>query len=95
MPADEKKSVTTQMYEVYIKATPETVWDAITDPEWTAKYGYRGPAHYELHPGGAYQARATPQMVAMGLPEVVVDGKVIEAKPPNICATRRTRSRRY
>jgi len=29
---------------VEIKAKPEKIWDAITKPEWTARYGYQGPA---------------------------------------------------
>ena len=79
---DTKTSVTTQIYEVYIKASPQAIWDAITTPEWTAKYGYRGPAEYQLHPGGAFKARATPVMLSMGMPEVLVDGEVIESHPP-------------
>ncbi len=31
-------ATTTQVYRVYIKATPEQVWEAITTPEFTAKY---------------------------------------------------------
>jgi uncharacterized protein YndB with AHSA1/START domain len=31
---------TTQVYSVFIRATPEQVWDAITKPEWTARYFY-------------------------------------------------------
>ena len=27
---------TTQVYQVFIKATPEQIWDAITKPEFTA-----------------------------------------------------------
>ena len=50
-----KTSVTTQMHEIYIRATPQAIWDAITTPEWTAKYGYGGLAEYDLRPGGAYQ----------------------------------------
>jgi uncharacterized protein YndB with AHSA1/START domain len=73
---------TTQIYEVYIKATPQQIWDAITTPEWTAKYGYKGPAEYDLRPGGKYVAHATPDMVAMGLPDIIVDGEVIESDPP-------------
>ncbi len=30
----------TQVYSVFIRATPEQVWDAITKPEFTAKYFY-------------------------------------------------------
>jgi uncharacterized protein YndB with AHSA1/START domain/DNA-binding transcriptional ArsR family regulator len=33
-------SRTEQVYQVFIKATPEQVWDAITRPEFTEKYFY-------------------------------------------------------
>ena len=73
---------TTQVYEVYIKAEPERIWDAITSPEWTVKYGYQSRIEYQLRPGGAYRAHATTQMRQFGLPEVVVDGVVEDADPP-------------
>jgi uncharacterized protein YndB with AHSA1/START domain len=31
---------TTQIYQVFIKATPEAIWEAITNPEFTTKYFY-------------------------------------------------------
>ncbi len=31
---------TTQVYQVFIKATPEQIWDAITKPEFTERYFY-------------------------------------------------------
>ena len=31
---------TVQVYQVFIKATPEQIWDAITKPEFTQKYFY-------------------------------------------------------
>jgi uncharacterized protein YndB with AHSA1/START domain len=31
---------TTQVYRVFIKATPEAIWEAITNPDFTAKYFY-------------------------------------------------------
>jgi uncharacterized protein YndB with AHSA1/START domain len=31
---------TTQVYQVFIQATPEQIWEAITQPEFTAKYFY-------------------------------------------------------
>ena len=37
-------NVGTQVYRVYIKATPQAIWDAITSPEWTERYGYGGRA---------------------------------------------------
>ena len=75
--------VTTQVYRVYIKATPEAVWDAITKPEWTEKYGYGGIATYDLRPGGKYSVAPGAAMRAYGgVPDVIVDGEVIEADPP-------------
>ncbi len=73
---------TTQVYQVFIRATPEAIWDAITKPEWTQRYGYRSIAEFDLRPGGSYRGKATPEFQAMGMPEVVVDGEVIEADPP-------------
>ena len=31
-------ATTTQVYELFIRATPEQIWDAITKPEFTARY---------------------------------------------------------
>ena len=36
-------AVTTQVYRVYIKATPQAIWDAITKPEWTGAVRLRRP----------------------------------------------------
>jgi uncharacterized protein YndB with AHSA1/START domain len=33
-------ATTTQAYQVFIKASPEQVWEAITNPEFTVKYFY-------------------------------------------------------
>lgn len=83
MSTQTETAVTTQVYRVYIKATPQAIWDAITKPEWTQKYGYRGIVEFDgLRPGGRYRFLAPPEMRAAGMPEVVVDGEVIEADPP-------------
>jgi uncharacterized protein YndB with AHSA1/START domain len=76
-------TVTTQVYRVYIKATPQAIWDAITQPEWTERYGYGGRGEYDLRPGGAYRGMTTEAMRSMGAPEVAVDGEIIEADPPH------------
>ena len=76
-------AVATQIYRVYIKASPEAIWDAITKPEWTQKYGYRGIVEFDaLEPGGKYRALAPAEMQQAGLPETMVDGEVVEADPP-------------
>jgi len=71
-----------RVFRVFIRATPEAIWDAITNPEWTERYGYRAPMEYDLRPGGAFRARSTDAMRSMGGPDTVVDGEVIEADPP-------------
>ena len=79
---------TVQVYRVYIKATPQAIWDAITQPEWTERYGYPIHSHYELRPGGQYRGLPAEAMKAAAaehgfpIPEVCVDGEVIEADPP-------------
>jgi len=73
---------TIQVYRVYIRATPDAIWTAITDPDWTDRYGYGGRAQYELRPGGSFRLLASEGMRAQGVPEVAVDGEVIEADPP-------------
>ena len=80
---------TEQVYRIYIKATPQAIWDAITDPGWTERYGYGGRSEYDLRPGGAYRALASEAMKKAGAemgfptPDVVVDGEVIEANAPH------------
>jgi uncharacterized protein YndB with AHSA1/START domain len=75
---------TTQVHRVYIRATPQAIWEALTRPEWTDRYGYRGRYHYEPEPrtGTSYRVLADAEMQAAGMPEVVVQGEVIEADPP-------------
>ena len=36
---------TTQVYQVFIKATPEQIWEAITEPEFTQRY-FHGARHF-------------------------------------------------
>ena len=81
-------SVTTQVHRVYIKASPQAIWDAITNPDWTEKYGYGARTEFELRPGGAYRGFASEAMKKAGAemgfptPDVIVDGEVIEVDPP-------------
>lgn len=84
MTSSAPSAVTTQVYRVYIKATPQAIWDAITQPEWAERYGYGGRVEYDLRPGGAYRGYSSEAMRAAGAPELAVDGEVIEASPPHL-----------
>ncbi|HUG72625.1 MAG TPA: SRPBCC domain-containing protein [Steroidobacteraceae bacterium] len=72
----------TRVHEIYIKAPQEHIWDAITTPEWTAKYGYAAPIDVELRRGGKCNYLPNEGMRAMGLPDIIIDGEVLEADPP-------------
>jgi uncharacterized protein YndB with AHSA1/START domain len=50
---------TTQVYQVFIKATPEAIWDAITKPEFTERYFHKArienssDGHHSKGPDGS------------------------------------------
>jgi glyoxylase I family protein len=73
---------TVQVYRTYINASPAAIWDALTKPEWTKRYGYAPLVEYDLRPGGAFRSHANEGMKAAGVPDVITDGEVIEVSPP-------------
>ena len=82
MTTTEETTVTTQVYRVYIKATPQAIWDAITKPEWTDRYGYGGTIEGDLKTGAPYQILAGAGMQAAGVSGPIIDGELIEVDPP-------------
>ena len=78
---------TTAVFKVYIRTTPEALWKAITDPEWTVKYGYGGYANYEQRSGGAYSMKADETMqgaakqMGFELPDPILDAEILEWNP--------------
>ena len=66
----------TQVYSVFIKASPEQIWDAITRPEWTEQYFYGTRAEFDLRPGGSFRS------VGADSGDLMVDGEVLELDPP-------------
>ena len=56
---------TTQVYRIFIKATPQAIWDAITKSEWTQRFGYGLRDEFDLRPGGKYRGYANEGMRAM------------------------------
>jgi uncharacterized protein YndB with AHSA1/START domain len=62
---------TTQVYSVYIKATPEQIWDAITTPEFTERY-FHG-VRMEIRDGRLWST----------LRELAWDVEVLENDPPH------------
>jgi uncharacterized protein YndB with AHSA1/START domain/DNA-binding transcriptional ArsR family regulator len=63
------------VFEIYIKTTPERLWEAITDPKLRAKYSFGVETHSDWAPGSSYKA---------GVPGVVdiAEGENLEVDPP-------------
>jgi uncharacterized protein YndB with AHSA1/START domain len=84
---------TTQVYRVYIKTTPEAIWRAITDPTWTARYGYGGYVDYDLTPGGHLRVapdepfREASRQMGAEMPDTIIEGEVLEVDPPRKLVT--------
>jgi uncharacterized protein YndB with AHSA1/START domain len=68
----------TQVYSVFIRATPEQVWDGITKPEFTTRYFHGTKIDSTFEPGAPYLS------VAGDAGETVVDGEVLESDPPRM-----------
>jgi len=69
-----------KVFEIYIKTTPERLWQAITDPELRRKYTF-GVGYYSgWQPGSPYQARAGPETVSPSM--AIAEGENLEVDPP-------------
>ena len=69
---------TTQVYSVFIRATPEQVWDGITKPEFTTRYFYGSRIESTFEPGSPYLG------LAGDGEQQLVDGEVLESDPPRL-----------
>src|SRR5256885_7221143 len=65
-----------KVFEIYIKTTPERLWEAITDPELRAKYSFGVATTSEWTQGSSYSS---------GVPGVIdiAEGENVEVDPPN------------
>jgi uncharacterized protein YndB with AHSA1/START domain len=82
MTTTEMRNLTVQVYQVFIKATPEQIWDAITKPEFTERYFHGVRSDFDLRPGGHYRQ-------TMGdTAQLATQGEVLEADPPRRPRTR-------
>ena len=63
------------VYTIYIAATPEKVWQALTSAEFSRKYFFGNAVEVDLKVGGAYIVR-TPDGA------LHISGEVMECDPP-------------
>jgi uncharacterized protein YndB with AHSA1/START domain len=65
-----------KVFEIYIKTTPERLWEAITDPEQRAQYSFGVQTKSDWTPGSSYEA------VHPGGPVKIAEGENLEVDPP-------------
>jgi uncharacterized protein YndB with AHSA1/START domain len=69
-------TTTAQVYQVFVKATPEQIWDAITKPEFTAKYFYGAQVETTGEVGSPFRYHSPDRSTLWG------DETVLESDPP-------------
>jgi uncharacterized protein YndB with AHSA1/START domain/DNA-binding transcriptional ArsR family regulator len=72
---DPDGSTAMAVFEIYIKTTPERLWEAITDPQQRAMYSFGVETHSDWAPGSAYRA-SVPGVVD------IAAGENLEVDPP-------------
>jgi uncharacterized protein YndB with AHSA1/START domain len=66
-----------KVFEIYIKTTPERLWEAITDPDQRAKYSFGVRAESDWSPGSEYHG------VGGESNAPIVSGENLEVEPPH------------
>jgi len=69
-----------KVFEIYIKTTPERLWEAITSPEMRERYAFGVRVNSNWKPGSSYRAEAGPATVAPGT--AISEGENLEVDPP-------------
>ena len=69
-------AITKHVYQIFIKATPQQVWDAIVEPSWTRRY-FHGSA-FDSPP-----VKGQPYRTTIGEGRPAIDGVIEEVDPPH------------
>jgi uncharacterized protein YndB with AHSA1/START domain len=65
-----------KVFEIYIRTTPERLWEAITDTEIRSKYQFGVQVRSDWTPGSRVE------LTAPGVPGLLGDGENLEVDPP-------------
>jgi uncharacterized protein YndB with AHSA1/START domain/DNA-binding transcriptional ArsR family regulator len=65
-----------KVFEIYIRTTPERLWEAITDPELRAKYNFGAGVQSDWTPGSHFEMAHTGAGLVLG------EGENVEVDPP-------------
>jgi uncharacterized protein YndB with AHSA1/START domain len=73
---EELEQTMEKVFEIYIRTTPERLWEAITDPETRAKYHFGSRIESDWDQGSAYR------LVHSNAEGPLVEGQNLEVSPP-------------
>ncbi|HEY3843038.1 MAG TPA: SRPBCC domain-containing protein [Acidimicrobiales bacterium] len=65
-----------KIYEIYIRTTPERLWEAITDPEIRSKYNFGAGVTSDWKVGSRFEMGSAQAGVELG------EGEILEIDPP-------------
>ncbi len=65
-----------KVFEIYIRTTPERLWEAITNPEIRAKYHFGSRIESDWQPGSSFE------MVHANADGPIGEGEILEIDPP-------------
>ncbi|HEV2777399.1 MAG TPA: metalloregulator ArsR/SmtB family transcription factor [Solirubrobacteraceae bacterium] len=71
-----EEAVMEKVFEIYIKTTPERLWEALTNSEMRAKYSFGVGCETDWAPGSRWRA------VTAKAPGPISHGEVLEVDPP-------------
>src|SRR5258708_5693967 len=66
-----------KVFEIYIKTTPDRLWEAITDPDLRAQYTFGVRVESEWTPGSPYRGASS------AAPSLIFGGDNLEVDPPH------------
>jgi uncharacterized protein YndB with AHSA1/START domain/DNA-binding transcriptional ArsR family regulator len=69
-----------KVFEIYIKTTPERLWEALTNPELRRKYTFGVEVKSDWKRGSRYTGTAGAETVSPGTP--ILEGEILEIDPP-------------
>jgi len=65
-----------KVFEIYIRTTPERLWEALTDPEIRSKYNFGARIISDWTPGSRFEMSAPKASGLLG------EGEILEVDPP-------------
>lgn len=69
-----------KVFEIYIKTTPERLWQALTDPELRSRYSFGVRPESDWTPGSSYRGVAGSDTISPGT--TILEGENLEIDPP-------------